>query len=636
MTNKPPYNAYASIWCRYIHIHLKGYRPRPDAKVALFDIEANGLLHEANKILCISVGDLSTGKIRLFGPTQILEALEYLCTFDFIVAHNGLSYDVPLIEKLYPDVKLPICFDTLVVCRMHFGKDFLEEQDKAFNKKHSSGKESIPARLIGSNSLAAWGYRLGVLKGRYGQKENAWDAYSDEMGRYCMQDVVVLSALYLMLLQCKISEDAIDLEHAFQTAVMQQEMTGVCFDMEKAHELEASLRKRRDELEEVLLAIFPPLEKKKVFRPKTNNAALGYVKGAPVEKTEIIPFNPSSRRQVAERLIAQGCKLPVTDKGNPHIDDDVLKELEAAGVKGAKELREYYECGKLLAALADGDKALMKSVKSDGRIHGHVISTGTVSGRCSHVDPNLAQIPRRNEEYGQKFRDLFYAPAGFVMVGGDVKSLELRGLASYMSVFDAGAYIKAILEGDIHTANQEAAGLPTRDAAKTFIFAFLYGGGNRKLGAIVMPNADEATQQAKGKELRGQFLQNIPALKTLVTKVKDAARRGWIKGIDGRRLYVREDYRALNLLIQSAGALVVKYATVLLLKLAAEAGLVNGEDYFQVLHVHDEVQYYCKPEHAEMLAQCFRDAIRLAGEHFKLACPMEADVKIGQTWAETH
>src|SRR5690606_31621074 len=164
-----------------------------------------------------------------------------------------------------------------------------------------------------------------------------------------------------------------------------------------------------------------------------------------------------------------------TEKGTPKVSEEVLESLP---YPEAELLNEYLMIQKRISQLAEGHSAWLKMVRPDGRIYGSVITNGAVTGRMTHNSPNLAQVPAVNVPYGKECRSLFTVPDDRVLVGADASGLELRCLAHYMARFDKGAYARELLEGDIHTANQKAAGLPTRDNAKTFIYAFLYGAGD--------------------------------------------------------------------------------------------------------------------------------------------------------------
>ena len=124
-------------------------------------------------------------------------------------------------------------------------------------------------------------------------------------------------------------------------------------------------------------------------------------------------------------------------------------------------------------------------------------------------------------------------------------------LAHYLN--DEG-YTNEILNGDIHTANQNLAGLESRDQAKTFIYALLYGAGDAKLGSVV------GRGRAHGKGLRQRFFDGLPSFKKLTDRVQREAKSGFVKALDGRKLTVRSEHAALNTLLQGAGAIVMKKA----------------------------------------------------------------------------
>lgn len=252
------------------------------------------------------------------------------------------------------------------------------------------------------------------------------------------------------------------------------------------------------------------------------------------------------------------------------------------------------------------------------------MTNGTVSGRCSHRNPNLAQVPAVRAPYGSQCRELFTAPKGKVLVGCDASGLELRALAGYLYPYDNGAYAKEILTGDIHTANQRAAGLETRDQAKTFIYAFLYGAGDAKIGEIVGGSSKE------GKRLKQSFMSKIPAIRRLTQAVADAVSvRGTLKGLDGRPLPCRSAHSALNLLLQSCGAVIMKQALV-------EFTAVATKPFEMHANVHDEVQFSCLPEWADELGSQFVNSIVKAGKTLKFKCPLDGEYKIGNNWKETH
>jgi DNA polymerase I-like protein with 3'-5' exonuclease and polymerase domains len=202
-----------------------------------------------------------------------------------------------------------------------------------------------------------------------------------------------------------------------------------------------------------------------------------------------------------------------------------------------------------------------------------------------------------------------------------------------MAKYDGGEYGRALLEGDIHTKNQEAAGLETRAQAKTFIYAFLYGAGDEKIGSIC------GGSKVQGERLRSRFLRNLPALARLTDGVKEAAGKGYLVGLDGRWIHVRSSHAALNTLLQGAGAVICKQWLVMLEAHLQAQGLKHGwdGDYAFCAWSHDEVQIACRDaEVATMVAELATKCVTLAGEHFNFRCPTAGEAKIGTNWSETH
>lgn len=626
-SNRRPYRDYWTWVPRLI-----------EEPAVLFDIETDGLMPTATCIHCVVLYDTRTGQMLSASSKNglIPEALRIIAEAPLVVGHNIISFDIPCIQKLVPGWKPGgHVFDTLNATRLIYTN--LKDLDWPLIKANK-----LPAKLMGLHKLAAWGYRLNVLKGAFGETSD-WKTWSEEMQEYCEQDVWVLKALYEHILSLGYSQEALALEMEFQKVIYQQEETGMPFSVDEAQRLYVELASHREELITKLKKAFPPKRVEEVIVPKVNNRKLGYVRGVPFTKVKYIEFNPNSRAMIAERLQEKYNWEPTefTPTGEPTIDDDVLAALTWPE---AKLLREFLDLSKILGMLAEGKAGWLKLVTPQGRIHGHVITNGAVTGRCTHNSPNLAQIPRRGE-LGHKCRALFKAPVGWVQVGADASGLELRMFGHYIGRFDGGAYIKVLLNGDIHTHNQNAAGLPTRDDAKTFIYALIYGAGDAKLGSIVAPTASLKKQMALGKQLRARFYAAIPALKRLVETVKQVLtqkgpdgrpKRNYLIGVDGRHLHIRSSHSALNTLLQSAGAVLMKLATVIFHWEAVSRGLVYGEDYVQIAHVHDEVQFLARPDRAEEVGKLMVESIERAGLHFGFLCPTTGEYKVGSGWHETH
>lgn len=606
-----------------------------------FDTETNGLLDEVTVIHCGVIHNRRTGEVKRYGPGDIaamyLELQRLIHLGLTIAAHNGIKYDDPVMHKLAQSYGIETFYcppaqfiDTLVLSRLVWPD--IKEDDKKLLK---NGK--LPGKLWGSHSLKAWGYRLGLLKGEYGEQENAWEKFTPEMLDYCEQDVAVMVRL-LEAIEKKIAERAVappravSIEHLTAWLIAQQERNGFYFNEEAGRALYLALIKKRTEIEARLKEWFPPWQKDMgEFIPKVNNKTLGYVKGVPVRKFKDMVFNPGSRDHISERLMTLfGWEPSVfTDGGKPKVDEDTLDGLPYPPIK---DLLEYLMIQKRIGMVGDGDNAWLKLVKN-GRIHGSVNTNGAVTGRATHAYPNVAQTPASKSPYGKECRALYGVPEGWLLVGADASGLELRCLAHFMARYDGGAYIKVLLEGDVHSLNQKAAGLPTRDDAKTFIYAYLYGAGDEKIGKIVKGTA------AHGKRLKANFLAKTPALKYLKDAVAVAAKRGYIVGLDGRHIPIRSAHAALNSLLQSAGALICKQWLIYLEEALQARGLKHGwdGDYCFCAWVHDEVQIACRnAEVAAIVAELAPLMVAKAGESFNLRCPLAGEAKVGKTWAETH
>jgi DNA polymerase I-like protein with 3'-5' exonuclease and polymerase domains len=406
----------------------------------------------------------------------------------------------------------------------------------------------------------------------------------------------------------KFSQDALDLEHRIALEMFNQEMRGFEFDESKALELFSTLAARKQELEQTLQDTFEPT----IIELKT--------------KTKTLPFNPASRTQIADRLMNRGWKPEdFTNTGQPKVDEKILAGID---MPEAKLLLEYLMLNKRLGQLATGKQAWLK-LSEHGKLHGRVNHMGAVTSRCTHSNPNMAQVPSIGAEYGTECRSLFTVPSGYSLLGADASGLELRCLAHYMAKYDSGSYAREVLEGDIHTANQEAAGLPTRNNAKTFIYGFLYGAGDAKIGSIIGKGAKE------GKLIKNKFLKKTPALKKLRDAVGKAAERGWIKGLDGRQIPVRHSHAALNTLLQSAGAIVCKRWYVAMEDAFREKGYTE-EDVAIVAFIHDEVQVQVKQGIEDEVGQLILQAMKDTENYYEFRCKLDAEYKYGTNWADTH
>jgi len=608
----------------------------------VFDIETDNYLELCTVIHCIAAEDYDTGKVYSFGPDKIKEGLQLLKDADMLIGHNILAFDIPAIKKLYPkwDTQAEL-YDTLIAAKFAFPD--IKERDftrlrKIINLPSKMRTKDHRKRLslIGKHSLEAYGDRLGEYKGDFG-KEVGFDKFSQEMMDYCIQDVKVNTKLFHKINSLELPKDILQLE--FKAKQICLEQTAFCFrfDIDKAEQLKEKLnvdmQKLQDEVKSKLGGPFViPLEVKVPTR--TVNYKTGrQTKGAAFTKILIKDFNPTSRHDLTTRLIERMNWKPreFGKDGNPTLSEEVMKTFTDDIFK---TIADMFTIQKRMGMLVDGQNAWFKMYNEDTKaIHGNIDTLGTGTHRCTHSRPNLGQIPSTRAPYGKECRELFTVPENWKLFGTDASGLELRMLAHYMFPFDNGEYADVILNGDIHTVNQEAAGLPTRNNAKTFIYAFLYGAGDAKIGSII------GGSRKAGKELKHKFFEKIPAMKKLTDAVKEAAEfRGYVKSLDGRRIPVRSAHSALNFLLQSSGAIVCKYWMVRLHELLKESGFVSGIDYKQSAFVHDELQIAFDPKRisGDKLGELSRQAMFNTRDKLKVRIPLDIDYDIGDSYADTH
>lgn len=601
-----------------------------DDTFLVFDLESDGLYDEVTIVHCIVIHDITKQKTFTYGPESIADALNHLETADVLIGHNIIFYDLPVLEKLYNFKFNKQTIDTLVCSRLIWPKEVLNGIDDEYYPQ-------VPGGLKGSPSLKAWGYRLSDHKIEF----KDFSQYSEEMAAYCRQDVNVTYKLWEKICKQNYALSALELEHRFAWCINKQIKAGIPFDTDAALDLVDKLRTKQKELEEKLKEVFPPIVHQETFIPKVNNAKRGYVKGQPFVKTRVEEFNPGSRQQIADRLKQKYNWKPerTTEKGNPILDDDVLEKLP---YPEAKLLAEYMLIKKRLGQIADGNNAWLKLVNNDtGRMHGDLITNGCITGRCAHRNPNMGQVPASYSPYGKECRSLFHAPQGWSLIGIDAKALELRCLAGYLARFGDTNYAKVVIdpEADIHTYNQEMFGVATRDISKRLLYGLLYGCGSLKAGTIIDSNEkDEAVLRKLGSTAINSFMRGVPALQKLKDGIDEKiTERNYLLGLDRRVLHCRSAFKGLNVLLQSAGAIIMKQVVINIHdNIEKNLGLVHGNDWEQMLMVHDEVQLACKPEYIEQIKEQALISFVQAGKYFDFACPIEGDAKVGFTWEETH
>ena len=570
----------------------------------IFDIETDDL--NATKVWCIVAKEVD-GKSYRFTPDEIEDGIKLLEQADTLIGHNIIGFDLPVLEKLYNFKYSGKVIDTLVMSRLY-----------------------NPVRENG-HSLKTWGYRLGVPK----QEQPEFDNYTPVMLNYCEQDVILNEAVYKYLLDegLGFSKQSLDLEHKTASIMREQEQTGFYFDSKQAMTLLAQLNQNKADVEDEVHNTFKPkwINDKQVLPYIKKNGELSkrgltdeeyesiLISGnhGPFIRKKLVEFNLGSRKQIGEYLIDFGWQPErFTPTGQPIVDEGTLKKI--THIKEAKLIADYLLYQKRIAQVSSWIDEL-----KDDRVHGRVIPNGTITGRMTHRNPNMAQVPNLGSPYGKECRACWTVPEGYKLVGIDASGLELRMLAHYMNDAD---YIEEVINGDIHSTNQELAGLKTRDQAKTFIYALVYGAGDAKIGKIINGDIN------KGKALKERFFKNLPALKKLKDRVQQASNRGFLKGIDGRKIHVRSQHSALNTLLQGCGAIVMKQAMINLYELIK----LNTVDAKLVANIHDEWKLQVTESQADYIGRLGVESIEKVTEQFNMRCDLTGQYKIGGNWSETH
>ena len=547
-------------------------------KVAL-DIETDAI--DATVIHCIVAQDLASGDVKKWYGDNIKDFAAWSDNVDIFVMHNGVSFDAPVLNKLTgSNIPLRKVRDTLILSQL------------------------LDPSLEGGHSLAAWGERLGFPKIEY----KDFSSFNEEMLTYCVNDVELTVKLYQHLLPMlkKYSKKSIELEHQVRAIVDRQEHNGFKLNVVEASCLVARLTQEAVAIEREMQGIFPPIVTQR-YSEKTGKRL----------KDNVEVFNPASRQQIGKRLMEKGWKPNnFTPTGHPIVDEGALKDVD---IPEAKKIAHYL----LLQKRVSQVQSWLNVVKDDGKVHGRVITLKAISGRMAHNSPNMAQVPAVYSPYGKECRAVWIpSDDKYALLGCDASSLELRCLAHYMCDDN---FTKEVVSGDIHTANQKAAGLPTRDDAKTFIYALIYGAGPAKIGSIVGGGARE------GKAIMDKFMANLPALKSLRDKIDRAASSGYVRGLDGRLLKVRQQHASANLLLQGAGAIICK-EWLRQITLAARQGF----DYRLVASIHDEYQFEIRHDQAEAFGKLTQAAMKRVEKELNVQCPLDSEYKIGNNWAETH
>jgi DNA polymerase I-like protein with 3'-5' exonuclease and polymerase domains len=590
-----------------------------------FDVEADELLNKATMIHCVDISNLDTDEIFEYGPQQIPKALAHLARFDCLVGHNIALYDLPLLYKLHHWTPKTGCtiIDTLVASRT-----ILPHLDDLDDQAAAMGDPSL-GKLRGRHSLEAWGVRLGMPK--IGADITDFSKWSAELQARCVGDVLICKKLFQFLQPDGYSQQAMELEHAVAVICNRITKDGCPFDLEAAEQLHQQWTARRAELEAQLLQQFPGT-------------------------------NLSSRKQLGVLLQARGWIPEKRTKktGQPKIDDEVLESLPAIYPEFTG-LTEHQILGRRLGQLSNGKEAWLKHIGADGRIHGAIVHIGTPHSRAAHFHPNLAQVPnpKRNKPFAIECRALFHHPGDWVFVACDQAGLQDRCFSDYLAKFDGGAYGRSFVAGvDTHwatatalelvapnTERDKASKLHTalREGSKSFRYGFLFGMRAKRAGEILATIIRAARQvdpsyrapSTNGSQALQRFEAATPGLRQLRESLEiQAAQKGWVLGLDGRRVPTGAQYKALNRIVTSAEAIVCKRWLInVYAELHARFRYGWNGDVVITAWVHDELVCCARPELAEQVGEIMIRHAKEPGEFYDLRVPLDAEYTISRSWS---
>ncbi len=612
----------------------------------VYDIETDGLFAEVTKIWCIVAVDIANNnKVYSYSDhdndlPSIAEGLKLLQSADVLIGHNIIGYDNVVIKKLF---NIDLSFntvknlDTLIMSRV-------------FNYARPGG-----------HSLKNWGKLVGDDKISY----DDWTQYSKEMLEYCIQDVMVNVKIYHAVMKefkathkvNPLISNGLRIEHEIAHINTEIRSDGWNFDMDKAL---ATRQRMDDEMSRIRGILEPMLGKRKVLidkEPKTPKFKkdgtyqattvrmltdyFGHevkpedthlmAAGTPFQRTKMEQIELGQTPLVKEWLLTQGWKpdeytrKKINGKWVNQGPKFTSTSLKAFGELG-EMIDSYYTIRNRIAVLEGWIENVEKA--GDGRLHGDMFTIGTPSFRCRHS--GIVNIPSVNAAWGKEMRELFKADDGHVLVGADSAGNQLRGLCHYVNNEE---YTDIVINGDQHQRNADALGC-SRPQAKSFLYCYLFGGGDAKLGQCITDKLDAG----RGRKARDDFAKSITGLAEIREKVESEWRYkehrqgvGWVHGLDGRPLFVPAEHQCLNYLLQCAEGITCKAATVYAYKKIKEQGLRASIRIFY----HDEVQISCHPDDADKVKEIAIAGFREAPKEFGVDC-MDGDGIVGNNYAETH
>lgn len=353
------------------------------------------------------------------------------------------------------------------------------------------------------------------------------------------------------------------------------------------------------------------------------------------------PINLNSPDQVKSYLLSKGW-VPTeynikkengkTIQTSPKLTEDSFDSVEGEIPKLITRRAILVHRQRMLKNVRkDGEETgWLNQLRDDGRLEARAIPQATNTGRARHSV--IVNVPGVGAIYGEEIRSLFKVPFGYKLLGVDAAALEARCLAHFLLKYPGGKAIADILlEGDIHSENAKLWNC-TRKEAKSPLYALLFGAQPAKLATTMGVSLTEATKRFN------DFWEHYSALNLFRQDLVKAwnsrggRKGGFLKGLDGRKLFARSEHSLVNLMIQSTGSVLVKTALVMIDKTIVK----NNLDAQQIIFMHDEGQFEVREDQAELLKIIAEKAFLKAGERWGFRVPLLSEAKIGANWANTH
>ncbi len=630
-----------------------------EPRIGFFDIEADGLLETVTRFHCGVVKTKGSGELRKFRSEELKQFLDYLDSFDVLIAHNGIGYDWPLLKKLYGYTYKGKKVDTLVMSRLLDPKRIIP-----FN---------CPNKTCGPHSVEAWGYRVGRGKPQH----DDWEVFSEEMLHRCTEDVEILELIYEALLKEQKASggkwrDAFLLSFELFENLQKQEEYGWLVDKEHMLQCIHQLTRWMDKIDKVITPYLPLIveveETKKdgeynyVKKPFLKSGKYSQSITDWYARTNLNPdaqpvsgcfsrisfrrTDLNSNQETKYFLLSLGwepLEWNTNDAGertSPKLSkDDPFDGLES---KIGRLVAKRVQCRQRRGII----EGLLELVRRDGRI-GSAVNTLAVTGRATHR--NIVNIPKAGSFYGKQMRRVFTSAPGKVLVGTDSDGCQLRMLAGRMR---NPVYTQALVTGDKklgtdnHSLTARIGELESRDIAKNVMYCLLFGGGDTKLAKTAKKPI------GSGGYLRDKLYRGLDGLGVLMENLTKEWRLtakqgynpkfnrmeyydGYIIGLDGRPIRVPYEHQLLVYLLQSDEAIMMTKAYNKLWSDLSEK-YVFGKDFGVVCWYHDEYTIECREEIAEDVRKISEDAIAWAGEFFNIECPHLGQGKIGKNWYDIH